>query len=160
VIETAPARRDTLVLAVNGAGDKYHQIIEHRPAHKNRVTGEKVPAVKGLHKEHLHPFIEGIYFETKGSSSLMIQDNLRAHHAPNVVGHWIDRNISPEYIPPQAARFASVLDRNLFAVTKSRLKQHDCSTITSKKESVAAVINNLEPEVIKKCWHNCGYEFH
>jgi hypothetical protein len=88
------------VLAVNGESKTYHQFIEHQSAHKNRTTGEQIRAVKGLHQEHLHPFIEGIHFETKGSSTLMIQDNLRAHLTPIVVGHWVDRNINPEYIPP------------------------------------------------------------
>jgi hypothetical protein len=157
VLETCPPRRDTLVLAVNASGEKYHEFIEHCPAHIDPITRQKVPAVKGLHTVHMAPFIRGVYTKTSGEAALMIQDNLRAHHNPEVITTWTDNNISPQFLPPQSAKYASVLDRSLFSVTKSRLRNIPFITIEEKRAAADQVVNSLEHKMIKKMWRKCGY---
>jgi hypothetical protein len=106
----------------------------------------------------METFIEGVSSQTAGELALMIQDNLRAHHNPGVIASWNDHNISPEFLPPQSARFASVLDRSIFSVTKSRLKHIRYSTIEEKKAAVDQVIKDLPPDMVKKMWKKCGYK--
>jgi hypothetical protein len=158
VLESCPARRDTLVLAVNGKGERYHNFIEHKPAHIDPETGRKVAAVKGLHIEHMQPFINGVASNTAGDPALMIQVNLQARHNPEVILSWIDRNIEPEFLPPQSAKYASVLDRSIFSVAKSRLRHIPYTTIDEKRAAIDEVVSCLEPGVIRKMWCKCGYK--
>jgi hypothetical protein len=130
--------------------------IEHQPSRMDPITHTRIPAIKGVHKEHLHEFIDEFHHQEGMNTTLMLNDNLSAYRSKDIQSHWREGETEPKYTPPQSAKFVSPLDNSIFSLTKRRLAREDTSTPEKKKDAVQKVVDGLEATMIKNYFGHCG----
>jgi hypothetical protein len=88
---------------------------------------------------------------------IMIQDNLRCHHNPEVMHEWETGGFGPRFLPPYGAKYGSPLDNSTFSSVKAAFRREDTSSKTKKKSAYRRVLRNLDPNVIRNSYTHCGY---
>ena len=157
IVAPYPPCRDTLIFAASQSGDRFAKYITHQPERKDRETGTVTRAVKGVQIPHMLEFIDEFAQAKDIEGAILIEDNLSVHKNKEVKAKWAEKKVDVKDLPPQSGRFANPLDRNIIAVTKSRLIHEDTITPTKKEEAVMRVVDNIPRETITKCFAHCGY---
>ena len=163
VVSPGDHRRDTGVVALSADGEVHPYFIPHTPQRTQTVNGNKVVTqrkVSGMGNDQMVAWSKefGNKFGHTGGTVLMM-DRLRAHTNQKIQSTLEEKHVKCFYFPPQGAKLGSVCDNSFFSALKSRLKKMDTSTTEKKKEAFFELCRNFSPEMVKKFYHHCGWNF-
>ena len=158
ILSQSEQTRDSAIVTASGDGSGFLFYVPHRPKQTKVFDGKtyEFREVKGVGVDEMIEWVKA-FSKYAQAGSLLIMDNLGAHHNDDVLTLLQESRIHVEFFPVRAAFILSVLDNSLFGVMKNKLSYTEMNS-KNKQDKIKEVFQNLvKQKTVLKMFEHCQY---
>ena len=162
VLRQGEHNRDTGIVTLTADGSVDAEFLAHSPQRSRIVKGERViteRGVAGVGTKQMNDWADG-FCRRHGSpdKSVLILDRLAAHRGADARTKLEGSNITPFFMPSQAARIISPCDNSFFSSMKARLACMNTSTRDMKRRAFLQLYQDYPREIVRKYFTQLGWD--